>query len=194
MNHNQWGDVHNRILQHFHVYVRALPLFRHADQEEEQKKNKLLSWSSCGGMPMTDQDFVRNIEKFIHPSIILFTATLCIAGLVTKSINSTVLGNICTFSAIPAGCRQRPDIFGECDPDIARSTAILVYISVIGLEVSCLLGTIGCMTTICCHILKTVKIERALPLPVLPAPPATLVVGNVHDFLVHVSRSDPSQN
>jgi hypothetical protein len=43
-------------------------------------------------MPMTDQDFVRNIEKFIHPSIILFTATLCIAGLVTKSINSTVLG------------------------------------------------------------------------------------------------------
>ena len=129
-------------------------------------------------MPMTDQDFVRNIEKFIHPSIILFTATLCIAGLVTKSINSTVLGNICTFSAIPAGCRQRPDIFGECDPDIARSTAILVYISVIGLEVSCLLGIISCMTTICCHILKTFKIERALPLPVLPAPPATLVVGN----------------
>ena len=143
---------------------------------------------------MTDQDFVRNIEKFIHPSIILFTATLCIAGLVTKSINSTVLGNICTFSAIPAGCRQRPGIFGKCDPDIARSTAILVYISVIGLEVSCLLGTIGCMTTICCHILKTVKIERALPLPVLPAPPATLVVGNGNGINGNGNGLRPSRN
>ena len=51
---------------------------------------------------MTDQNFTRNMERFIHPTILLFTMSLSIAGLVTRTINGTSLGNICTFAAVPA--------------------------------------------------------------------------------------------
>jgi hypothetical protein len=100
---------------------------------------------------MTDKEFLDRYEKKIHSFIALFTVSLCIAGLATKSINSTVLDNICTFSAVPAGCRQVPEVYGECDPDILKSSKYLVYISVIGLEFTCLLGISACMSSICCH-------------------------------------------
>lgn len=105
---------------------------------------------------MTDQNFTRNMERFIHPTILLFTMSLSIAGLVTRTINGTSLGNICTFAAVPAGCRQVD--FLECDPSVAQNSKILSYISVIGLEFSCLLGIVVCMSALCLHILNTVKI------------------------------------
>ena len=104
---------------------------------------------------MTDDDFFNKVEKFMH--IIIFTTniSLVVFGLSVKAINSSALGNICLFAFVPTGCRQRPSIFGECVPEIAKYVpTLLVFISNIGIPSACLFGIIVSMSIICMHALK----------------------------------------
>ena len=76
---------------------------------------------------MTDDTFSQKIEWKLHKFIIAFNFMICVAALVTKSLNSRPNGKFCSLAAVPAGCRQSPDIYGECDENIASNTTILAY-------------------------------------------------------------------
>ncbi len=102
-----------------------------------------------------DAFFARKIEKKIH--IMIFICNFCIGifGLATKAINSGAMGNVCAFAAFPTGCRQKPEIFGQCDVEIDKYVPILVYINSIGIPFFCLGGIMCCMSIICWHTLVT---------------------------------------
>lgn len=102
---------------------------------------------------MSDKMFSQKIEKAIHLIIILVAFSICVAGLATKSINSAVVGTYCTFTAFPVGCRQYPDMVGECDPAIAKSAVILSLVGTIAIPSLCLFGIICCTGIVCQHVL-----------------------------------------
>ena len=106
---------------------------------------------------MSDEMFSQKIEKLVHIIIVLFSVTVCVAGLATKSINSAVVGTYCTYAAVPTGCRQYPDMVGECDPAIAKSAVILAFINTIGVPFSCLFGIICLMVGVYWHVLQATK-------------------------------------
>ena len=103
---------------------------------------------------MTDDTFSRKIEWKLHKFIIAFCFTVVVAALVTKTLNSSMHGNFCNNSAVPTGCRQSPDIYGECDETIARNTTILVFVNFLA-SLLCLVGIIICMAKICWHVMIT---------------------------------------
>ena len=103
---------------------------------------------------MTDDAFSRKIEWKLHKFIIAFSFTVVVAALVTKTLNSSMHGNFCNNSAVPTGCRQSPDIYGECDETIARNTTILVFVNFLA-SLLCLVGIIICMAKICWHVMIT---------------------------------------
>jgi hypothetical protein len=104
---------------------------------------------------MTDDTFSQKIEWKLHKFIIAFNFMICVAALATKSLNSNPNGNICTTAAVPTGCRQSPDIYGECDETIARNTTILTFVIYCGASLLCLVGIITCMVKICWHVMIT---------------------------------------
>ena len=106
---------------------------------------------------MSDEMFSQKIEKLVHIIIVLVSVTICVAGLATKSINSAVVGTYCTYAAVPTGCRQYPDMVGECDPAIAKSAVILAFINTIGVPFSCLFGIICLMVGVYWHVLQATK-------------------------------------
>ena len=103
---------------------------------------------------MTDDTFSQKIEWKLHKIIIAFNFTVCVAALVTKTLNSRPQGNFCAFNSVPTGCRQSPDIYGECDETIARNTTILVFVNFLA-SLLCLVGIIICMAKICWHVMIT---------------------------------------
>ena len=80
---------------------------------------------------MTDDTFSQQIERKLHKFIIAFNFMVCVAALVTKTLNSSPHGNFCFLAAVPTGCRQSPDIYGEF-----RHNLVLVR----GLVIECKLG------------------------------------------------------
>jgi hypothetical protein len=103
---------------------------------------------------MTDDTFSQKIEWKLHKFIIAFNFMICVAALVTKTLNNNPSGKFCSLAAVPTGCRQSPDIYGECDKTIARNTTILSYAMNFVL-LGCLVGIITCMVKICCHVMIT---------------------------------------
>ena len=104
---------------------------------------------------MTDDTFSQKIEWKLHKIIIAFNFTVCVAALVTKTLNSRPQGNFCAFNSVPTGCRQSPDIYGECDETIARNTTILAFVTSFGTSLLCLVGIIICMVKICWYVMIT---------------------------------------
>jgi hypothetical protein len=103
----------------------------------------------------TDDTFSQKIEWKLHTFIIAFNFIFCVVALATKSLNSGPNGNICTTAAVPTGCRQSPDIYGECDETIARNTTILSFVIYCGASLLCLVGIITCMVKICWYVIIT---------------------------------------
>ena len=102
---------------------------------------------------MTDDTFSQKIEWKLHACIIAFNFIVCVAGLVTKTLNSGVRGKFWSFAAVPTGCRQNPEIYGECDETIARNTTILALVVNSGIPFLCLVGITTCMIKICWHVM-----------------------------------------
>ncbi len=97
---------------------------------------------------MPDAQFAHRVETKMHAIIILASMSLVLAALFMDTINSGAFGNMCLTAAWPTGCRQKPEIFGECDARIADySLFFLVYSHVI-LPIVCLGGIISCLTII----------------------------------------------
>ena len=61
-----------------------------------------------GKKNMTDDTFSQKIEWKLHKFIIAFNFMICVAALVTKTLNSRPNGKFCSLAAVPAGCRQNP--------------------------------------------------------------------------------------
>mmetsp|Transcript_12946 Transcript_12946/g.15810 ORF Transcript_12946/g.15810 Transcript_12946/m.15810 type:complete len:519 (+) Transcript_12946:243-1799(+) len=101
---------------------------------------------------MSDRAFAYKVERVMHILIILLSSGFVALGLVTKAINSTVIGSFCTYAAFPTACRQIPSL--ECDQTIDKYVFPLGFISTIGLPFTCLFGIIFSMTAVCLHMLR----------------------------------------
>lgn len=104
---------------------------------------------------MTDTEFSSRIEWKLHTLIVIANLAACFASLVTKTLNSNASGSFCTIAAVPAGCRQRPEIFGECEEPVAKYSAILNLVLFTGVGFSCLTGITICMMKICWYAMVT---------------------------------------
>ena len=82
---------------------------------------------------MSNEAFAYKIERWLHIIIISFLLISNIFALVANTFNGSVTGAYCTYAVLPTGCRQRPDIFGECNasPDPNTVTILTLLNSVI---------------------------------------------------------------
>ncbi len=94
---------------------------------------------------MTDAQFTTKIEKKMHLFIILSNLGMYLTTMGMGIINPGVLGNLCTIAAFPTGCRQNPEMFGECDPFIANASAIFAVATSSVIPIVCLFGILACM-------------------------------------------------
>ena len=131
---------------------------------------------------MTNQVFAKKVEKPMHLFIILFNLSSNIAGLFSKTINSTVLGGFCSHSAFPAGCRQYPEIFGECKPTIARKSAVLNLLFNVGQPFFCLFGIVACMGLICWHVIRRDRLIFGPSSSTTHSSPTTMYASDVGDL------------
>ena len=74
---------------------------------------------------------------------------------------NTFNGKWCSFAPIPAGCRQNPEIYGECDENILRNATLLGFATRFLTTVLCLAGIIVCMVKICWHVMITTNTTRS---------------------------------
>ncbi|GFH53615.1 hypothetical protein CTEN210_10091 [Chaetoceros tenuissimus] len=78
---------------------------------------------------ITDEQFTRRYEKKIH----IMIAIICVAGaclsIASKTYNTFPTGTFCTNANRPAGCFQRPEIYGECDAEIKVYVSYFTYFS-----------------------------------------------------------------
>ena len=104
---------------------------------------------------MSDQEFTRKIEWKLHALIIIISLSVCISALVMRALNSATIGNFCLVSAVPAGCRQNPEVFGECDKTVLWNVTVFSYLTIFGIPFVCLAGIVGSMISICKHVIVT---------------------------------------
>ena len=80
---------------------------------------------------ITDEQFTRRYEKIIHVMIVV----ICVAGaclsIAAKTYNTSPTGTFCSNANTPAGCFQRPEIYGECDAEIKVYVSYFTYFSLI---------------------------------------------------------------
>ena len=107
---------------------------------------------------MTNVFFYRRIEKKIHCFILLFASSLCIAALATKSMNTVPTGSFCNPASVPAGCREYPELVGECE----RGENAELFVGIFGFNtVVCLFGVVCFWGMICYHVIHRDRILAA---------------------------------
>lgn len=100
---------------------------------------------------MDDKVFTKRIEKWFHLSILL-VVILCLVALVMDTFNPLPSGSFCYVEEYPFGCRDHPEIFGQCERGKGSDT--LSYI-VTGITCFCFLGIIVNLSMLCvqsCYI------------------------------------------
>ena len=85
------------------------------------------------------------VEKMCHGVIVVFTLILAIVSLSTKALNTYPSGLFCSVAATPTGCRQFPELFGECDERVAGYVKDLVLVGFLLVPLFSLLGIIVCV-------------------------------------------------
>ena len=106
---------------------------------------------------ITNSSFGQKFEWKCHLAIIgLNVIPPIILAFTTEALNSGVDGTFCTISASPTGCRQNPEIYGDCDENIVSTKLLLnahTFHSAVTIFV--LLGIVACMGQICFHVMST---------------------------------------
>ena len=133
---------------------------------------------------MTDKEFSRKIEWMLHSFIIAYGLSVATAAFATQSINSGSSGTLCTTAPLPTGCRQNPEIFGECDPVLERRASQSTLVSSSTFIVS-LLGIVTSMGLICCLVINTLRTPGTAARP----PPQKAVKSNNLTFASPVRNS-----
>ena len=109
---------------------------------------------------MTDDMFSAKFEWKIHAFTITITLLGSLAGIGLGAINSAASGTFCGFAALPTGCRQNAELYGECVEPLSTHAANLIIFACVTIVVS-LIGIISCMTSILWHVIIRDKIMRA---------------------------------
>ncbi len=112
---------------------------------------------------MTDAQFAHRVEKKIHIIIIVTNLVLHSTALAMDTINPTPHGTLCLTAAWPTGCRQEPELYGECDPAIERASSLFSLVSLFLLPTLCLFGTIACLAMIFWNVVVTERIFGPAP-------------------------------
>ena len=130
---------------------------------------------------ISDEEFCQKYEKKLHIAIFTINLALAVFGLATKSIATTITGNFCTFAASPPGCRQAPDLVGECEQEIDYVLP-LALTTALGIPFLSLLGIVCCMAIVCIYNLRGTRF--------------TLLSRSHHTVAspkITTSRSDPAE-
>lgn len=92
---------------------------------------------------MTNENIAYKVERWLHFVILTFVVTTNTYALASNMFNSSTTGTFCIYAVTPSGCRQRPDIFGECNdsPDPKKLT-IFVVMNLVVLPIVSLFGTL----------------------------------------------------
>ena len=108
---------------------------------------------------MTDDMFSSRFEWKIHAFTVTITLLGNLAGLVLGAINTAVSGTFCGFAALPTGCRQNAELYGECVEPRSTHAANLIIFACVIIVVS-LIGIISCMISILWHVIIRDKLMR----------------------------------
>ncbi len=68
-------------------------------------------------------------------------------------MNPNYLGNVCGPAFVPTGCRQNPELYGECENSSDKTVKFYLMISAAAVPILSLLGIIVCMGLIFWHAL-----------------------------------------
>jgi hypothetical protein len=109
---------------------------------------------------MSNATFTRRFEKKAHCFINILMLSICLTGLFTKNINSMPSGGGCYFSRYPLGCGTYPEVVGECTRGLQTMT--FVYITAIGVQSICFLGTIGMMVWLVRDAIATERMHSTI--------------------------------
>jgi len=110
---------------------------------------------------MTNEIFAKKFEWKIHIFICLFNIVISTAALASKSYNThSASGSVCALANTPTGCKQHPEIYGQCDATIEKYSFLLTIVSHMLVNFFCLVGIITCMTKVYWHVLAA---TRSLP-------------------------------
>ncbi|GFH52561.1 hypothetical protein CTEN210_09037 [Chaetoceros tenuissimus] len=108
---------------------------------------------------MPNERFAQQVEKWINLFILLFLMVTNIYALGTNSFNSSSVGQFCLYAVTPAGCRQQPDLYGECesspDPD---AIAILSILTSVFIPIACLMISVVLLSILLWKIVLNEKI------------------------------------
>ncbi len=107
---------------------------------------------------MTDDQFAHRVEKKIHAIVILLNVGLHLTAFVIGTIKSSAFGNMCLTAAFPTGCRQNPEIYGECDPGSEETAEVFTFIYNICIPVVCIVGIIVCLAMIFWNVVLSERI------------------------------------
>lgn len=114
---------------------------------------------------MTDHQFEEKIERKLHFAFIFPIICCNLYALASDAINPAVTGSACLYATTPTGCRQQPDIYGECDENETSSFVLNLIVLTIIPAVS-LVVVIALFTSIFWHIRLR---EKMFPLPKKPS-------------------------
>lgn len=101
---------------------------------------------------MSDSEFATKIEFKLHAVIIIFNLCMVITAQMKESIAASMLGSMCMYSSSPTGCRQNPELYGDCIEPRSGNSVIFLMIWIFGVSLSCLSGIIFCMFMIYAHV------------------------------------------
>lgn len=114
---------------------------------------------------MTDEKFTEKIERKLHFAFIVPIICCNLYALANGAINPAVTGSACIYATTPTGCRQRPDIYGECDENETSSFVLgLIVLTII--PALSLVVVIALFASIFWHIRLR---EKMFPLPKKPS-------------------------
>ncbi len=103
---------------------------------------------------MSDDAFAYKIEWKLHVVVLTYSIAISIMSLLTNAVNPSMIGGICTYSAIPTGCRES-DFPGECDQKVLMYSNIFLLLWMFGITLSCLIGIVFSMFMIYWHVVVT---------------------------------------
>uniref|UniRef100_A0A7S3PYL0 Uncharacterized protein n=1 Tax=Chaetoceros debilis TaxID=122233 RepID=A0A7S3PYL0_9STRA len=110
---------------------------------------------------MTDEAFTNKYERKVHIFVALFLFVLICVSLAMDAYHSTPIGTFCHFAALPVGCRQAPEIYGECIPDQAARVKNLLLLCSVAIPFLSLLGLLASMYQLYWNVIKRERIFQA---------------------------------
>jgi len=112
---------------------------------------------------MSDDAFKNRIEKKFHTFIVVFCLSVNIAALAMDTFHTSgFLRSFCGVNSTPTGCRNNPEIVGECDPIVTKRANIFIFGTNVALPIICFMGIIISMSLLYQHayvLNKTIEEE-----------------------------------